>query len=756
MQTIRYLFIFLILVFAADAFAVQRFEGQLPSGAYYSIEAPDDWAVNGPLVIYHHPYSLNTPSQNVDLGPLKDLQLSQGHAVAATSYRTRGWPLLSSANDNLELFTVATQKLGNIGSVLHFGQSSGALAAIKASAELNVMGTRSKGVFSVCGMLGGAAVWDRALDTKLIYDSVCDAVPSAAFPKGDAPLTWALNTSDIPPQLGNLQSTNAIPGFEQRLEQCFGFKQNEMQRSAEQISRRNKLLDFTGFSNENDFAVQLAFSVYGLSDLVRDPAKLANKSGMQNRRVVGARGNINQPAGALAVEYCPLNSPDCASPITAIAVNNDPTAAYRLHFNSDVVQSRAKVVALGGNKDPLVPLAYLNILNQRLGAGTSAAVAAINQASSQHCEFTQNELVTGWNAMNNWQRGSSAPTPATLKNACLRNAGSENSCRFSTEAIPPLSQSTRKRLRPFNSRISGLWWNPSRSGEGIMLEELGSELGDGSDDIGRVQMTYFTYDGQLIETPPSLSGARAQNWFTGVGYVIGDGIRFVLTQDFSGPKFGNQFNSEDISVKSVGSMDFIFGHETWPTNWTESSADLKILKTPNRNYPNKLDFATELKQLTSLGASPNGPLPDSQIANYIARSGTYFNETRIGEGITLTQYVSSYVILGNQITPIVSSVLVWFTYDTQGNQMWLVGNGQPTSNRIRFDMIRTNGYLHNTEFNPAQIERLPWGSIELEFSGCNVSAMNYSAQDPLMGSGRIPMTRLTIPEATDPTLCPFL
>ena len=40
------------------------------------------------------------------------------------------------------------------------------------------------GALSLCGALAGSRNWDGALDARLVYDVLCDAVPGAAIPGG--------------------------------------------------------------------------------------------------------------------------------------------------------------------------------------------------------------------------------------------------------------------------------------------------------------------------------------------------------------------------------------------------------------------------------------------------------------------------------------------------------------------------------------------------------------------------------------------
>src|SRR2546422_459761 len=65
--------------------------GTAQGGAFFKIVVPTAW--NGDLVIWNHGFSLSPVGPVADLGPLSALQLSEGYAVAASSYQQIGWAL---------------------------------------------------------------------------------------------------------------------------------------------------------------------------------------------------------------------------------------------------------------------------------------------------------------------------------------------------------------------------------------------------------------------------------------------------------------------------------------------------------------------------------------------------------------------------------------------------------------------------------------------------------------------------------------
>src|SRR4029077_11111696 len=85
-----------IVAMAAPVQAAEEFTGRLASGAYYHVEVPDGWQPGDALVLYQHGLDFTTPSSPPGLGPLRTVMLAEGYAIAATSYRERGWALFSA------------------------------------------------------------------------------------------------------------------------------------------------------------------------------------------------------------------------------------------------------------------------------------------------------------------------------------------------------------------------------------------------------------------------------------------------------------------------------------------------------------------------------------------------------------------------------------------------------------------------------------------------------------------------------------
>jgi len=112
-----------------------------------------------------------------------------------------------------------------------------------------------------------------------------------------------------------------------------------------------------------------------------------------------------------------------------------------------------------------------------------------------------------------------------------------------------------------------------------------------------------------------------------------------------------------------------------------------------------------------------------------AFTGSWYDITHDGEGWMI------------DITKNNQAVITWYTYDGEGNQVWLLGVGLIEGNTITIDnMQRTSGGVFGPLFDPAAVEIIPWGSLQVEFIDCNSANFTYKST---FGTGVLHATRLT-------------
>ena len=118
-----------------------------------------------------------------------------------------------------------------------------------------------------------------------------------------------------------------------------------------------------------------------------------------------------------------------------------------------------------------------------------------------------------------------------------------------------------------------------------------------------------------------------------------------------------------------------------------------------------------------------------------AVSGSWYDPNRNGEGL-IVQYL-----------PNGKALIIWFTYPPTGDaaeQAWLITDlGSVEGSTLKFSTVfQPRGGVFGDAFNPAAINNAVWGTMELEFSNCNLATLRYSGP-AAFGSGQRTMTRLT-------------
>ena len=111
-------------------------------------------------------------------------------------------------------------------------------------------------------------------------------------------------------------------------------------------------------------------------------------------------------------------------------------------------------------------------------------------------------------------------------------------------------------------------------------------------------------------------------------------------------------------------------------------------------------------------------------------SGLWFDPERDGEGF------------GIEIIEDDQAVVVWYTYDLDGSQMWLIGTGAIDGGRLLVEeLVRPVGARFGADFDPDDVERQIWGSLQIEFDDCGSGRFTFHGPED-HGSGSYPLQRL--------------
>lgn len=369
-------------------------------GAYYKFAVPAAW--NGDLVIYNDgltltpiaPYTVNPAAPLAGLGPLADLQFSEGYALAATSRSTIGWAVFKS-NEDLEAMMDAFEKAFRRPIRIYMtGGSLGGLVAIRAIETAN-LGNIVGGLL-MCPALAGSRNQDLALDLRLIYDTICSDVVASRIPGGAEGLPAGFTPS--PTELAAA------------VNQCTGVLLPAAARTPVQQARLNKILSLTKIP-ESSLLTDMGYATFVLSDLVHDPEKLNGRIGTGNSRV-----DYGDPETNISIERV------TADPFgrRRLAENYTPTGRVR----------NTPIVSIHTDKDGLVIVENQDDYAAKAPRSLFTSAVATEQVPS-HCGFNAPEVVGAWESLRGWVGGRRQPTPDSIQEACEQASRTfSGECRF--------------------------------------------------------------------------------------------------------------------------------------------------------------------------------------------------------------------------------------------------------------------------------------------------------------------------------------
>ncbi|HEY3061058.1 MAG TPA: prolyl oligopeptidase family serine peptidase [Chloroflexota bacterium] len=140
-------------------------------GAAFRIEIPDNW--NGTLVLYSHGYvtpgSAN-PARDVGDVLTGAYLLSNGYALAGSSYSTTGWAIKEALHDQIALLDYFGGRYGIPDRTVAWGHSLGGMITA-ALVEQNP--DRFDAALPMCGVVaGGVGVWNSGLDGGFVFKTL--------------------------------------------------------------------------------------------------------------------------------------------------------------------------------------------------------------------------------------------------------------------------------------------------------------------------------------------------------------------------------------------------------------------------------------------------------------------------------------------------------------------------------------------------------------------------------------------------------
>ncbi len=712
---IRCLLLLLASLCALPASGIERFEGDLSDAqGRYAIDVPEGWQAGNSLIIYSHGFSMRTPQQvgSVNTAPnaeIRDYFLARGYALAAGSYASRGWALFDIDREQRALLAEFQRRAGKPGEILLFGGSLGGLVSLKTAEAYAAAGEPVAGVLAACPPLAGARSWDTALDTRLLFDAVCESNP---LPSGSAALPWVIDYSAIPPNLSDLTDgrtlESALPTAN-RIRQCMGFYQPAIFDTSAQLQRRARLKALLGISSDEFLLTNIAYAVYPLADLIQGPDKLAGFNALDNLNVNYGDAQINE---------------------RVLRVARDPLAAVKLRAASDLRGpfGAARVLVLHTDRDELVIPEHVDALAALALPREQLSIALVRQSQVAHCDFSGAELLSGFEALRRWIDGGERPETASLRSECetLRGANDDR-CGFDpTVTLATLDARIRPRQlesRQISPWHSGSWFDRSFDGEGLLIEIIN----DGRDAV----IGWYTY-------PPG-GGSGEQRWVAGLGRVTEDGIHVAEAFEYRGARFGN-VDPDDIQSVRWGELTLAFdGCEQPPApGQLVPAGHLRLRYAGPAAYGSgerQLDPLTQ-NAVTYPVCTEAGIPPQAEPSS--AYAGSWYRESAPGDGWALQIGADRQAVLG------------WYTFDPQGEPAWLLGTGEfdPASRRVELRVERTRGARFGVDFRPTDVQRIDWGDLTLTFDSCSSGRAEWTTREPGWSSGGVDIVRLTRVDGT--------
>lgn len=226
---------------------------------------------------------------------------------------------------------------------------------------------------------------------------------------------------------------------------------------------------------------------------------------------------------------------------------------------------------------------------------------------------------------------------------------------------------------------SGSWFDPTHNGEGFVVQFINDS---------QAVVFWFTYDEN-----------GAQRWFTGLGTMSGNQLQIADLLITQGGVFGPGFDPDAVIRSSVGELNLTFNSDS------AGRADYTINNVAGQQTIQRLTRPVEV----STSSEPNVP----------HKSGSWFDPTRDGEGFAL------------EILPSGAQIAYWFTYDINGNQAWMIGNGSTSAalGSFSLDMLQPTGGRFGPDFDPDDVQIQPVGSTRLNVQ-CSGGFADYKTTDP--------------------------
>ena len=169
---------------------------------------------------------------------------------------------------------------------------------------------------------------------------------------------------------------------------------------------------------------------------------------------------------------------------------------------------------------------------------------------------------------------------------------------------------------------------------------------------------------------------------------------------------------------------------------------------PGTNFFKNLNVLTIVLGVKSSALTNDGAKPVLKVYGSTKRiggaglnggfTGSWFDPANSGHGFTL------------QVLPPFSGgvknllYVLWNVYDASGRQSWITGVGEINGSHADVtDAYTTSNGAFPPHFSPGMPTLNRWGTLSFDFTTCNSGSVHYNGSMAGLGSGDIPLTRLT-------------
>ncbi len=244
------------------------------------------------------------------------------------------------------------------------------------------------------------------------------------------------------------------------------------------------------------------------------------------------------------------------------------------------------------------------------------------------------------------------------------------------------------------AQFSGAWFNPERSGEGCQLTLEG-------DDETFIVTCYVHRAGEQV-------------WILGNAILQADVLDVASMHVTHGTGYGSAFDPDEVQRTHWGRIRMSF---------VDCNTAVLDLWPAIEGYSH---FQTRMRRVVHGNCQLNAQAQPDR-----SRAGNYFAPDRSGEGIQVTVEADGR-----------TAVLSWYSYH-QGRQLWVIASGTFDGDTLHLrDAAVARGADFGRAFDPADVERIPFGTMSMQWQDCNTVELVIDPVFDDLESSRRTMTRV--------------